>query len=83
MVTHNEFSIDALLPHEMAIKAEETGVVKANYGPRRLLALGILAGAFIAFGAIFATTVSTGSSDLPYGFPSYSVAWSFHLGLFW
>jgi formate transporter len=32
-----------------------------------LLVLSVLAGAFISFGTIFATTVSAGSTDLPYG----------------
>ena len=68
MPTTNNYSVDALLPPEMALKAEEVGVVKANYGPRRLLMLGILAGGFIALGAIFATTVSADSGSMPYGF---------------
>jgi formate transporter len=45
----------------MAQRAEESGVKKASTDPLILLALSILAGAFIAFGAIFATTVSAGN----------------------
>jgi formate transporter FocA len=81
MSPQNGYSIDALIPPEMAIKAEETGVVKANYGPRRLLVLGVLAGAFIALGAIFATTVATGSSALPYGVAKLLTGLVFSLGL--
>ena len=50
----------ALTP-AMAARAEETGVKKAAIDPLTLLLLSILAGAFISFGAIFATTVSAGS----------------------
>ncbi|MEK6220865.1 MAG: formate transporter FocA [Chloroflexota bacterium] len=81
MAQLKNFSIDALLPKEMAEKAEETGIVKANYGPRRLIVLGILAGAFIGLGAIFATTVSTGSSELPYGVGKLLSGLVFSLGL--
>jgi formate transporter FocA len=81
MTTKTDFSVDPLLPSEIAIKAEEAGVLKANYGPRRLLALGILAGAFIAFGAIFATTVSTSNIDYPYGISRLLSGLVFSLGL--
>ena len=50
------FSIDALIPPEMAGKAEEVGIAKARMGARNTFALAVLAGAFIALGAIFATT---------------------------
>ena len=52
------FAFDALLPREMAGKAEAAGVAKATLGKYRMFALAVLAGAFIALGAIFATTVS-------------------------
>ena len=81
MPTTNNYSVDALLPPEMALKAEEVGVVKANYGPRRLLMLGILAGGFIALGAIFATTVSADSGSMPYGFTKLISGLVFSLGL--
>ncbi len=81
MTHQNEISIDALVPQEMAIKAEKAGIAKANYGTLRLLVLGILAGAFIALGAIFATTVSTGSADLPYGIAKLLSGLVFSLGL--
>jgi formate/nitrite transporter len=58
---NNEVQIDALLPPMMAVKAEEIGVRKAHMGGLTMFALAVLAGAFIALGAIFATTVGAGS----------------------
>ena len=77
----NEFSIDALVPQEMARKAEEIGVAKIGLGPLRIVALAILAGVFIAFGAIFATTVTTGGSGLTYGVNKFLGGFVFCLGL--
>ena len=57
----NDVQIDALLPPMMAAKAEEIGVRKAHMGGLTLFALSVLAGAFIALGAIFATTVGAGT----------------------
>jgi formate transporter len=54
------FRLDAFLPAEMAEKAEGVGVKKANMSIDVMLALAILAGAFIACGAIFATTIWAG-----------------------
>lgn len=53
--------LDALLPAEMALKAEAVGVRKAELPVLRMFVLAILAGAFIALGGVFATTVGTGS----------------------
>lgn len=60
----NEIRIDALLPAEMAKRAEYVGVRKAETPFITMLALSILAGAFIALGAIFATTVLSGGMTL-------------------
>ncbi|NJN53346.1 MAG: formate transporter FocA [Anaerolineae bacterium] len=57
------FSFDSLLPPEMAQKAENAGVAKANLGKWRMLALAVLAGAFIGLGAMFATTATTGAAS--------------------
>ncbi len=54
--------IDSLLPPEMARAAEEIGMAKASMGIRKTTMLAILAGTFIAFGAVFSTLVSTGST---------------------
>ena len=76
-----EMNIDALLPADMARKAESIGVKKAEMPALKLLALAILAGAFIAIGSIFATTIATGSSELPYGVTRLLMGLVFSLGL--
>ena len=55
------------MPPVMAVRAEASGVTRASMGLTTLLALSVLAGAFVSFGAIFATTLSAGSAELPYG----------------
>lgn len=64
---NNEISFDALPPPSMAAKAEGIGIKKAGLDVLTMFALAILAGAFIAVGAIFCTTVLAGTSTLPYG----------------
>jgi formate transporter len=59
-----EIRIDALLPAEMAKRAEYVGVRKAETPFVTMLALSVLAGAFIALGAIFATTILSGGMTL-------------------
>ena len=54
-------SLDALFPADMAAKAEQVGVTKAHLPLRRLVPLGVLAGAFIALGANFSTVVTAGT----------------------
>jgi formate transporter len=76
-----EVSFDALVPAEMAVKAAETGVKKTALDTLRMFLLAILAGAFISMGAIFATTVSAGSSVLPYGVARLLAGTAFTLGL--
>ena len=76
------FSVDALLPAEIAEKAENAGVSKVNLGVYRMMALAVLAGSFIGFGAIFATTVTTGAGGaLPYGVTKFLGGFAFCLGL--
>ena len=76
-----EVSFDALLPAEMAAKAAETGVKKTALDTLRMFLLAVLAGAFIAMGAVFATTVSAGGSSLPYGVTRLLAGFTFTLGL--
>jgi len=89
-----EIRIDALLPAEMAKRAEYVGVRKAEIATLPLFALAVLAGAFIAMGAIFSTTVASGgisikdaasnpafSAALPYGFTRLLAGLVFSLGL--
>ncbi|MCA9994647.1 MAG: formate transporter FocA [Anaerolineales bacterium] len=73
-------SFDSYLPPAMAQKAEDAGVAKANLGKWRMLALAVLAGAFIAMGAIFATTATAGST-LPFGITKLVGGFVFCLGL--
>lgn len=60
----SEIRIDALLPQEMATRAEYLGVRKAETPFLKMFMLSVLAGAFIALGALFATTVSAGSMSI-------------------
>jgi len=62
--TPMQLSLDLILPPTMAEKAEDLGVKKANMNVVNMFVLAILAGAFIAIGAIFATTVSAGSMSI-------------------
>ena len=72
--------IDALLPPEMAAKAEMVGVKKAALPFGSMFALAVLAGAFIGLGAIISTTVVAGST-LPYGVTRLLAGLVFSLGL--
>ncbi|MCP4424888.1 MAG: formate transporter FocA [Chloroflexi bacterium] len=75
-------SFDALVPQDMARRAESAGVAKVGLGPFRLFALAVLAGAFIGLGAIFATTVTTGvGGAFPYGITKLLGGLVFCLGL--
>lgn len=77
----NSFSVDALVPQAMAEKMESVGIAKVNLGPLRMFALAVLAGAFIALGAIFATTVTTGAGEMPFGISKLLGGLVFCLGL--
>lgn len=87
-------TFDAIMPADIARRAEESGVRRASLNPVTLLVLSILGGAFIAFGAVFATTVSAGSilvagadgtivfnTALPYGIIRLLTGLVFTLGL--
>jgi formate/nitrite transporter len=59
--THSDSTgFDALLPAAVARKAQDIGVAKANMPVDRMFALAILAGSFIALGALFSTVVTAG-----------------------
>ena len=73
--------IEALLPHDMALACEAAGAGKAARDASMLLVLGVLAGAFIAMGAIFMTVVLTGAGDLPWGVARLLAGLVFSLGL--
>lgn len=74
-------TFDAIMPATMAVRAEESGVKRASIDPITLFALSILAGAFISFGAIFATTVSAGAVGMPYGVVRLLIGLVFSTGL--
>ena len=64
----NEMQFDAFPPAKMASRMESVGVAKAELKALTMFALAVLAGAFIACGAIFATIVTTGLSAAGMGF---------------
>jgi formate/nitrite transporter len=59
-------TFDAIMPAAMAVRAEQSGIKRAGTDPIVIFVLSILAGAFISFGAVFATTVTAGAG-LSYG----------------
>ena len=74
--------IDALLPPEMAEKAEHIGAAKARLDTLSLLTLAVLAGAFIALGALFSTTTVAGTAGVwPFGVVRLLAGLAFSLGL--
>lgn len=78
----NDHAIDALLPQQIAERAESIGIQKAQRDGLTLFVLGILAGAFIALGAMFATTVLAGADGvLPFGVSRLLAGTVFCLGL--
>lgn len=71
---------DALLPADMAAKAEQVGVAKAALPLERLVPLGVLAGAFIALGANFSQVITADTGVSP-GIRSLLGGVVFSLGL--
>ncbi|TAK22746.1 MAG: formate transporter FocA [Chloroflexota bacterium] len=66
----------------MARRAEAIGVVKSASPTLPMFTLAVLAGAFIALGAMFATTTSAGlAGAVPYGLARLAVGFVFTLGL--
>jgi formate/nitrite transporter len=75
-------TLDAVVPPEMAQRAERVGVAKVRMPAGKTFVLAVLAGAFIAQGAIFATVAVSGTSDhLPYGVVRLLGGLAFCLGL--
>lgn len=73
--------IDALMPPDMALACEAAGVTKAGRDGLALFVLGVLAGAFIALGAVIMTVVLAGSGDMPWGVARLLAGLVFSLGL--
>jgi formate/nitrite transporter len=75
-------SIDALLPAEMAVRAERIGVEKTRLDTASLISLAVLAGAFVAFGSMFSIVVTAGTESIvPYGIVRLLGGIVFSLGL--
>jgi formate/nitrite transporter len=75
-------SVDALVPADIARKAETVGAQKVRLDVWSLMVLAMLAGAFIALGAMFATTVMAGTDGiLPFGVSRLLGGLVFCLGL--
>ena len=60
-------TFDAIMPAAIAARAEDAGVTRAALDPLTLLVLSLLAGAFVSFGAIAATTMGAGAGNMPFG----------------
>lgn len=73
--------IEGRLPPEIAAKAEADGVAKAGQDGITLLTLGVMGGAFIAFGAIFYNVAVTGAEMLPFGLARVIAGLVFAVGL--
>ncbi len=76
-----EFGVDSLLPPQMARRVEGVGVAKAELDTLSMFVLALLAGAFIALGAIFATVAVSGSGDMAFGVKKVLGGFVFSLGL--
>ncbi|MCQ3929073.1 MAG: formate transporter FocA [Chloroflexi bacterium] len=74
--------IDALLPPDIAKRAEQVGIKKAGMDAASVFTLALLAGGFVAVGAVFATTTVSGAAGiLPYGVTRLLAGLVFSLGL--
>jgi formate transporter len=79
-MTEDYASLDAYAPVDMAARVEAGGVAKANLDTASVLALAVLAGAFIALGANVATIVLT-DTGVGYGLSRLVGGLVFSLGL--
>ena len=75
--------LDAYAPAQIAMRVREVGVTKAAMPVLTMFALAVLAGAFIALGALFYTvTMTTGSeAAVPFGLLRLAGGVAFSLGL--
>ena len=75
--------LDAYAPAQIAMRVREVGVAKAAMPVLTMFALAVLAGAFIALGALFYTvTMTTGSeAAVPFGLLRLAGGVAFSLGL--
>ena len=57
-----QYDIDAYVPAQMAVRVEQAGIAKGNRDFFSTLSLAMMAGVFIALGAVFYTFVIHDSS---------------------
>jgi formate transporter len=74
------FEFDAYSPAQIAERVETVGIAKARLGLVSLVLLGMLAGAFIGFGALFSTLVASDTS-LGFALQRLLMGLTFSLGL--
>jgi formate transporter len=75
------YSIDALLPPEIARFAEAEGLKKAKQDPVRMLTLAFLAGNFVGLGAMFSTLAMAGTAgQVPFGIARIVFGLAFCIG---
>jgi len=80
-MTMDNFSVDAYTPKEIAARIEKAGISKSTHDPIRVFALAILAGAFIALGAVFFTVVAHDNTGIASGLMRLLGGFVFCLGL--
>ncbi|MEK7352530.1 MAG: formate/nitrite transporter family protein, partial [Nitrospirota bacterium] len=75
--------LDAYAPAQIAMRVREVGVTKATMPVLTMFSLAVLAGAFIALGALFYTiTMTTGKGvAVPFGLHRLAGGVTFSLGL--
>jgi len=77
----NIISVDDLTPAEVATKAVGVGVKKAGLDFWTMFVLALFGGAFIAIGAVLATTVGSNGAEFPYGLNALLKGLIFTVGL--
>lgn len=82
MSTSSDLKTNALTPQEMSEKAVDVAIKKTQLPFIRIFLLAVLAGVYIAFGAVFSAVSITGMSGIwPYGFMKLIAGITFSLGL--
>lgn len=68
-------------PQDIAKAVLDTCVDKATLTTGKMIALGLLAGAYIGFGSLMAALIGAGASELPHGLTQIAAGVGFALGL--
>lgn len=80
-MAENTVVTDDLSPAEVAAKTVNVGIKKANLDFWTMFFLALFGGAYIALGAILATTVATNGPEFPYGVNALLKGLIFTIGL--